>query len=100
LARKRQGLLYWASGALFAFSPGAGPTLILLVIALPLLIFCLKWVADVPMPANISATRVWFAFAGFVILCVAWTFVRKANLRAAEAIRRELEAMDSSNQEK
>jgi hypothetical protein len=96
LERKRDGLLFWAGGGLFALLPGAGPTVILYLIAFPLLMLLVRWIAHVPY-ASISMTRVWIALVAFVILCATWAFVRTLNLRAAQAMREELELLDSEN---
>jgi hypothetical protein len=94
LERKRDGLLFWAGGGLFALLPGAGPTVILYLIAFPLLMLLVRWIAHAPYE-SISMTRVWIALVAFVILCATWAFVRTVNLRAAKAMREELEALDS-----
>jgi hypothetical protein len=70
--------------------------LILFLIAFPLFILFVYWMSHALYPSYISATRVWIALTAFGILCVAWVFVRSANLRAARAMRDELEAMDAS----
>jgi hypothetical protein len=100
LERKRDGLLFFSSGGLFALAPGAGPTLVLCLIALPLVLFFLRWLFNAPSTPEISISRVWITFVAFVILSVAWVFVRAANLRAAKAMREELEALDSKEKEK
>jgi hypothetical protein len=96
LERKRDGLLFWAGGGLFGLLPGAGPTLILFLIAFPLLMLFVNWMSHASYPPYISVTRIWIAFIAFVLLCVAWVSVRAANLRAARAMREELEALDAS----
>ena len=99
LERKRDGLLFWAGGGLLSLLPGAGPTLILCLIGFPLLMFLVRRLTDISLPSTVSAARIWIAFVAFVILCVAWVFVRAANLRAARAINQELDSLDSTKKD-
>jgi hypothetical protein len=99
IERKRDGLLFWAGGGVFGLLPGAGPTLILFLIAFPLFLIFVDWMAKAAYPSQISAVRLWIALVAFVILCLAWAFVRAANLRAARAMREELEALDRSEKD-
>jgi len=100
LAGKREGLLFWAGGGLFGLLPGAGAALLIYLVAVPLVTFFLRWMAGAPATSDITASRVWIAFVAFLVLCVAWVFVRAVNLRAAEAMRRELETLDSSDDDR
>src|ERR1051326_1281731 len=84
--RKRDGLLFWASGGMLG---DAGPKLLLALIALPLSIFFIRWIANAPDLPHVNGLRVWRASVGPIILCHTWVFVRNANLRAAQAMRRE-----------
>jgi len=100
LEGKRHGLLFWAGGGLFGLLPGAGATLLIFLIAFPLATLFMRWMAGAADLPQVSGARLWIAFLAFMVLCVAWAFVRSANLRAAEAMRRELETLDSSDDDR
>jgi hypothetical protein len=98
LDRKRNGLLLWIGGGLFGLQPGAaGPTLIFVIIAFPLCLFLLRVFTDSSAIQDVLATRYWISFVAFLALIVAWIAVRRVNLQAADAMRRELDALDSKD---
>ena len=98
LQSKRDGLLYQADGGLFSILPGSGPSLILILIAIPLYLFAVRWMVDTVSP-DINVTRVRIAFIAFIVLCAGWALVRRITLRAADTMTREMEARDRSSHE-
>jgi hypothetical protein len=100
LERKRNGLLFWIGGGLFALQPGAaGPTLIFVIIAFPLCLFLLRVITDSSAVQDVLEMRYWVSFVALLVLIVAWIAVRRVNLHAADAMRRELDALDSKDKD-
>jgi hypothetical protein len=90
--RKREGLLYWLGRGYFTLD--SGQAALVLILALPLVIFFIGWLIDAPSVQDVSWVRVWIAFIGFLIVSGAWVYVRRISLRAARAMREELDSLD------
>jgi hypothetical protein len=99
LSRRLDGLYFWASGGLFALSPGIGAMMILVLMAFPLIVLFAGWILGKPLPGSVSAAHAWFSLVVFAALCVSWAFVRVRTLRAARAIQEELDALEEADRE-
>jgi hypothetical protein len=98
LERKQDHLLFWAGSTLYGLLPGVVPALILLLIAYPLFGVLARWLQH--FPANIHPAQVAIAFGACALLLIMWLAVRDTSLRAARAIREELDEMDRSEDDK
>jgi hypothetical protein len=95
LVGKRDGLRLWSgAGVPWVLS---GPALFLLfVLAFPFFILLIAWVLGQALPAFANTGHLWLSLVALIALLLSWLYLRRVNERAARAIQKEIDALDTS----